>query len=83
MRPLLTVFLVAVAPAMAIGSPDPKALDRPKFYALIALGAHYQYGGQAGQGRKGRWPLLDSALQWSAEARSSGVAVSKDDNHSH
>jgi hypothetical protein len=83
MRPLLTVFLVAVAPAMAIGSPDPEALDRPKFYALIALGAHYQYGGQAGQGRKGRWPLLDSALlmvRGGSLLRRSG---SKDDNHSH
>jgi cell wall-associated NlpC family hydrolase len=47
MRPLAAVFLVALAPGMAMGSPDPEALDQPKFYALIALGAHYHYGGDS------------------------------------
>jgi cell wall-associated NlpC family hydrolase len=47
MRPLWTAFLIAVAPGVAIASPDPEALDNPKFYALIALGARYQYGGNS------------------------------------
>jgi cell wall-associated NlpC family hydrolase len=47
MRPLVAGFLVALAPGMAIGSPDPEALDNPKFYALIAVGARYYYGGDS------------------------------------
>lgn len=47
MRPVLTVFLIALAPGIATASPDPEALDSPKFYALLALGAHYRYGGDS------------------------------------
>jgi cell wall-associated NlpC family hydrolase len=47
MRPLAAGFLVALAPGMALASPDPEALDNPKFYALIALGAHYHFGGDS------------------------------------
>jgi cell wall-associated NlpC family hydrolase len=45
MRPLLTVLLIALVPKVVSASPDPEALDHPKFYALIALGAQYRYGG--------------------------------------
>ena len=33
------------APAIAAATPDPEALDHPKFHALLALGAQYVYGG--------------------------------------
>jgi cell wall-associated NlpC family hydrolase len=47
MRPLWPLLWIALAPAVAVASPDPEALDNPKYYALIALGAHYQYGGHS------------------------------------
>ena len=47
MRPVLIAFLMA--PAIAAASPDPEALDQPKFHALLALGAHYRYGGDSPQ----------------------------------
>jgi cell wall-associated NlpC family hydrolase len=43
----LTVLLIALAPSVAIASPDPEALDSPKFHAVLALGAHYRYGGHS------------------------------------
>lgn len=43
MRLVLAAFLAA--PAAAIATPDPEALDHPKFHALLALGAHYRHGG--------------------------------------
>jgi len=43
----LCAFLIWLAPRAAIASPDPEALDSPKFHALLALGAHYRYGGRS------------------------------------
>lgn len=41
-KPLfLIAFLIGLAPAAAVASPDPEALDSPKFHALLALGVHY------------------------------------------
>ena len=43
----LAVFAIVLAPRSALASPDPEALDSPKFHALLALGAHYRYGGRS------------------------------------
>ena len=47
MRRVALLFLIALLPVKAAASPDPEALDNPKFYALLALGAHYRYGGDS------------------------------------
>jgi cell wall-associated NlpC family hydrolase len=47
MRPLWKVFFFALTPGIAFASPDAEALDSPKFHALLALGAHYKYGGHS------------------------------------
>jgi cell wall-associated NlpC family hydrolase len=46
-RRVLLVFLIGLAPRITAASPDPEALDNPKYYALLALGAHYRYGGRS------------------------------------
>ncbi len=43
----LCAFLMAGAPWPTLASPDPEALDSPRFHALLALGAHYRYGGRS------------------------------------
>jgi cell wall-associated NlpC family hydrolase len=43
----LAAFLIALGPRGAVASPDPEALDSPKFHALLALGARYHYGGRS------------------------------------
>ena len=43
----LIAFLIGQGPGIALGSPDPEALDNPKFHAMLALGAHYRYGGSS------------------------------------
>jgi cell wall-associated NlpC family hydrolase len=43
----LTAFLIALAPARAIATPDPEQLDSPKFHALLALGMPYHFGGRS------------------------------------
>lgn len=47
MRRIQALFLAGLVPLVAVASPDPDALDSPTYYALIALGAHYRYGGQS------------------------------------
>ena len=47
MRRVLPFFLSALLPLTAAATPDPEALDSPQYYALIALGAHYRYGGHS------------------------------------
>lgn len=39
--------VLAALPVLAAASPDPEALDNPRFHALIALGAKYRYGGRS------------------------------------
>ena len=47
-KPLfLIAFLMGLAHAPALASPDPEALDSPKFHALLALGAQYRLGGRS------------------------------------
>lgn len=47
-KPLfLIALLLGLAPAPAVASPDPEALDSPKFHALLALGAQYRLGGRS------------------------------------
>jgi cell wall-associated NlpC family hydrolase len=43
----LSGFLMGLAPSLAAASPDPEALDQPRFHALLALGAHYHFGGRS------------------------------------
>jgi cell wall-associated NlpC family hydrolase len=43
----LCAFLIGLAPRALLASPDPEVLDSPKFHALLALGAHYRYGGHS------------------------------------
>ena len=43
MRLVLAAFLAA--PTAAAATPDPEALDHPRFHALLALGAPYRPGG--------------------------------------
>ena len=38
---------VVLCPAMSVASPDPEALDSPKFHALLAVGTQYRYGGRS------------------------------------
>jgi len=40
-------FLSALLPLTAAATPDPEALTSPQYYAQIALGAHYRYGGHS------------------------------------
>jgi cell wall-associated NlpC family hydrolase len=44
---LLLAFLIGPAPTAVLATPDAEALDSPKFHALLALGAHYRYGGRS------------------------------------
>jgi cell wall-associated NlpC family hydrolase len=44
---LLWAFLIGLGPAPALATPDPEALDSPKFHALLALGTQYRYGGRS------------------------------------
>jgi len=43
----LTAFLIGLAPAAALATPDPEQLDSPKFNALLALGTRYHFGGRS------------------------------------
>ena len=43
----ICAFLIGVAPQPTLASPDPEALDSPRFHALLALGAKYRYGGSS------------------------------------
>jgi cell wall-associated NlpC family hydrolase len=43
----LTALLIGLWPGITAASPDPEALDSPKFHALLALGANYRYGGSS------------------------------------
>jgi cell wall-associated NlpC family hydrolase len=47
MSRVVSGFLFVLASGLASATPDPEALDQPKFYALLALGAHYRYGGHS------------------------------------
>ena len=38
------MLLFALTP-IAIAAPEPEPLEDPKYHALLALGAHYKYGG--------------------------------------
>lgn len=43
------LFALVIGPGAgsAFGSPDPEALDHPKFHAVLALGTQYRYGGSS------------------------------------
>jgi cell wall-associated NlpC family hydrolase len=47
MSRVLTGFLFALASGVVAATPDAEALENPKFYALLALGTHYHYGGHS------------------------------------
>ena len=44
---LLAALLLGCASLPAAASPDPEALDSPKYHALLALGVKYRYGGDS------------------------------------
>jgi cell wall-associated NlpC family hydrolase len=43
----LSALLIGLAPRAVLASPDPEALDNPKFHALLALGVQYRHGGRS------------------------------------
>jgi len=43
----LTASLAGFGPGITLASPDPEALDSPRFHAVLALGANYRYGGSS------------------------------------
>lgn len=44
---LLAALTIAAVPGVASASPDPEALDSPRYHALLAVGARYHYGGSS------------------------------------
>ena len=44
---LMSAGVTALCPAMSGASPDPEALDSPRFHALLAVGTQYRYGGRS------------------------------------
>lgn len=43
----LGLFVIGLSQGAVFASPDPEALDSPRFHALLALGMPYRYGGRS------------------------------------